>query len=130
MYAFLPDLHSSQEVLEFFRDRIFESHEVIAAELDGQTVGYSAAHDGWFDHLYVLPDFHGSGAGTALLNNAKANCNQLRLWVFQKNERAIRFYIKHGFFHLRSADGSGNPEGEPDAVYLWAPRPDLLKEAD
>jgi putative acetyltransferase len=125
---FLPDLHSQQEDLEFFQTRIFDRHNVIMAELDGQIAGYSASHEGWLDHLYVFPDFHGAGVGTALLDDAKAHCNQLRLWVFQKNERAIRFYVKHSFRLLREADGSGNPEGEPDAVYVWSRTPGLLTE--
>jgi ribosomal protein S18 acetylase RimI-like enzyme len=52
--------------------------------------------------MYVLPDSHGSGVSTALMNAALAAAAELRgacLWlgVNQENRRAQRFYRKHGF---------------------------------
>ncbi len=44
-----------------------------------------------------------------------------RLWVFQKNEGARRFYERHGFRLVELTDGSRNEEREPDALYEWTP---------
>ncbi|AKS34694.1 GNAT family N-acetyltransferase [Mycolicibacterium goodii] len=52
--------------------------------------------------IYVLPDRHGAGAATALMTAALACAAELDtrcvwLGVNQHNERAQRFYTKHGF---------------------------------
>jgi GNAT superfamily N-acetyltransferase len=45
----------------------------------------------------------------------------LRLWTFQKNEGARRFYERHGFDVVEMTDGAGNEEHEPDVLYAWTP---------
>src|SRR5688500_5612906 len=52
--------------------------------------------------MYVLPDAHGSGASAALMAAAVERARQLGaavvwLGVNQENQRAQRFYAKHGF---------------------------------
>jgi GNAT superfamily N-acetyltransferase len=52
--------------------------------------------------MYVLPEHHGSGVSTALMNaalDAAAEWGAGRIWlgVNQKNSRAQRFYKKCGF---------------------------------
>ncbi|MGV0742412.1 N-acetyltransferase [Mycolicibacterium sp. XJ870] len=52
--------------------------------------------------IYVLPDHHGAGAASALMNAALQRAVDLGvscLWlgVNQENRRAQRFYAKHGF---------------------------------
>jgi RimJ/RimL family protein N-acetyltransferase len=41
----------------------------------------------------------------------------LRLYTFQCNEGARRFYERNGFTAVAFGDGSGNEEGEPDIRY-------------
>ena len=47
--------------------------------------------------LYVEPFFTGQGIGGKLIDFAveRMHCNFL--WVLKKNEKAIRFYQRHGF---------------------------------
>ena len=45
--------------------------------------------------------------------------SHLRLWVFQKNTPAIRFYTRRGFGRVELTNGSGNEVHEPDALYEW-----------
>lgn len=52
--------------------------------------------------LYVLPGKHGTGVAAALMDAivdraSAAGCAALWLGVNQANERAQRFYLKHGF---------------------------------
>lgn len=52
--------------------------------------------------MYVLPDSHGAGAATALMQAAVAHAKDMAarsMWlgVNQQNRRAQRFYAKHGF---------------------------------
>ncbi|HEY9303814.1 MAG TPA: GNAT family N-acetyltransferase [Mycobacterium sp.] len=81
---------------------------ILAASRDGRIVGYAMLIHGVGDDrvelskLYVLPDEHGSGTATALMNAALdeaaawgASC--VWLGVNQKNARAQRFYKRCGF---------------------------------
>ena len=49
--------------------------------------------------LHVLPEFHGTGLGHALLTEAlrQIGGSSVHLWAFKENHRARRFYEKHGF---------------------------------
>ena len=47
--------------------------------------------------LYVDPFFENKGLGGALIDFAKNRLNCCELWVLNENERAIKFYKKHGF---------------------------------
>lgn len=54
------------------------------------------------ERIYVLKEFHGSGVGQALYQKAIEVAKERRvlyvwLGVWEKNKRALRFYIKNGF---------------------------------
>ena len=93
-----------------------ESPEKRGVVTDGEFVGMCAFRDGWVDHLYVHPAHHRSGIGAALLHKAKDANEQLQLWAFQRNENALRFYASQGFRLVKTTDGRGNEEREPDAL--------------
>lgn len=87
---------------------------------DGQgLIGFISFREGWIDHLYVLPDAHGRGVGTALLTVARSQYDDLSLWTFQANTGARRFCERHGFRAVRMTDGAGNEAREPDVLYHW-----------
>jgi ribosomal protein S18 acetylase RimI-like enzyme len=115
---YLPDLHPPASVLAFFRDRVFPSSEIWVAGEDTPD-GFCAFREGWVDHLYIRPECHGRGLGTALLRQAMAGQSQVQLWVFQRNSNAIGFYRARGFRLVRRTDGSGNEEREPDVLMEW-----------
>jgi putative acetyltransferase len=105
--------------------------DVVVAEEDGRVVGFVAMVHGDSDHaatdggdivahLYVHPDRHRRGIGSALLDEAKRRLPAgFRLWVFQQNDGARRFYERHGLAVIRLTDGSDNEEKTPDALYEW-----------
>ncbi|MDP9464580.1 MAG: GNAT family N-acetyltransferase, partial [Actinomycetota bacterium] len=41
----------------------------------------------------------------------------LQLWTFESNDRARRFYERHGFTAVEFTDGAGNEERWPDVRY-------------
>jgi putative acetyltransferase len=121
----LADLHTPEEDRGFMRDVVL-ADEVWVAEVDGRPVGFVAlgprAGAVYLKHIYVLPEHQRNGVGSELLAHAKAQRpDGFRLWVFQRNEGARRFYEKHGLHLVELTDGSGNEENEPDALYEWAP---------
>ncbi|MBM6596565.1 GNAT family N-acetyltransferase [Microvirga pudoricolor] len=116
---YLPRLHSPLEDHAFFRDHVLPASTVQVAEADGMAVGFAAWRPGWLDHLYVHPDWQGLGIGSRLLAVATDDLSAVRLWVFQRNVAARRFYEARGFGLVRLTDGSGNEENEPDALYAW-----------
>jgi ribosomal protein S18 acetylase RimI-like enzyme len=91
--------------------------------LDGeQIVGMMVVTSGELDQLYVAPDRLGTGIGRQLLELAMDRSPAgLRLYTFQVNARARRFYERNGFVVLSLGDGSGNEEGQPDVEYAWRP---------
>jgi GNAT superfamily N-acetyltransferase len=91
------------------------------AEEAGAVVGFIGFREGWIDHLYVHPDWQGRGIGPQLLAKPLQYRQARRLWTFQKNARARRFYEARGFRLVELTDGSGNEEKEPDALYEWRP---------
>ncbi len=122
----LPELHTPDEDRRFLRDAVLPNQEVWVAEVDGRPVGFAAlgSRDGadYLQHIYVAPEFQGRGLGTELIERAKTRrAAGFRLWVFQKNDGARRFYEKHGLQVVELTDGSANDEREPDALYEWVP---------
>lgn len=71
------------------------------------------------DHLYIHPDHQGRGLGRTLLKVAQESEFEIRLWTFQCNARAHRFYERNGFTRELETDGANNEERQPDVLYFW-----------
>ena len=122
MLTFLPRLHTPEEDRAFFAERVLPEQDVLVAEEDGRIVGFVAMSSrGFVEHMYVEPSRLRRGIGTALLDRVKLSMpNGFRLWVFQQNEPARRFYERHGLVLIEETDGSSNEERTPDALYEWS----------
>jgi GNAT superfamily N-acetyltransferase len=119
---FLSRIHSDEEIRKWIRDEMLPSHDVWVAESERRVIGFAALHDDLLGHLYVHPEAQRRGVGSALLDVVKEERPAgFRLWVFQRNEDARRFYERHGCTLVELTDGSGNDEREPDALYAWRP---------
>lgn len=114
--AFIVENLSQQRFRDYLADT---DRAVLAARADGRIVGYVMLIRGVPDDdevqravtarpavelskMYVLPDGHGAGVAVALMTAALRHATDLNakcLWlgVNQQNERAQRFYTKHGF---------------------------------
>lgn len=92
---------------------------VRCAELDGELAGFlvlgppyhpdpDPAVGGELYQIHVHPELHGRGIGTRLHEAAVAiwGTTGARLWVWEFNERARRFYLARGWW----ADGRHRPD--------------------
>jgi len=115
----IPALHTPEEDVAFYSNVVFPKSEMWVAEQAGSVTGFIAFRPGWVDHLYVLPDHQRRGIGSSLLALAQASADSVRLWTFQCNEGARRFYERTGFHIERETAGANNEERQPDMLYLW-----------
>ena len=115
----MPVLHTAEEDLAFYSSVVFPRAEIWIVEHAGTVRGFIAFRDGWIDHLYIHPDHQRRGLGSSLLALAKASADSLRLWTFQCNGGARRFYEGHGFRIQQETDGATNDERQPDILYVW-----------
>jgi GNAT superfamily N-acetyltransferase len=87
-----------------------------------EPVALMVLDDEWIDQLYVDPASTGGGIGGALVDHAKARRpDGLKLWTFQDNRDARRFYERHGFVSVATTTAD-NEERAPDVCYEWRPR--------
>jgi GNAT superfamily N-acetyltransferase len=120
LLTFLPMLHNIEEYRWFIGNVILNECEVTVAEDESGIVAFLARQGEEVRLLYTRPDRIGMGAGSQLIDAAKATgIGTLELWCFQANERARRFYEARGFRAIRFTDGADNEEQMPDARYRW-----------
>lgn len=118
--TFLPNIHTDEETFFFIDNIVLRDQEVDVAETNGEISGFVAIETDMVEHLYVRPDLLRRGIGSALLQRAKERLpSGFRLWVFQENVPARRFYERHGLRLVEETDGSRNEERTPDALYEW-----------
>lgn len=115
----LPVVHTAEEDLVFFRDRVLPLETVYVAEIEAVIIGFVAFEKDWLNHLYIAPGAFRSGNGSHLLGKAKAGSDELQLWTFQGNTTARAFYAKHGFEDVEFTDGKNNEEQTPDVRMVW-----------
>ena len=121
--ALIPDydttLHSADEYHIFYRDEVILKDELWGVFDGSRLQGFIALLPGWIDHLYVDPAIHRAGIGSSLVHLAQEKQSELRLYTFQSNVKARKFYEKHGFVIEELNDGERNEEKMPDITYQW-----------
>jgi len=123
--AFAPSLHSDEEVRAWVRDVLLPSEEVTVAIVESRMVGVLAVKRAegmsWLTQLYLHPSYVAQGIGSKLLAHAIATAPfPIRLYTFQQNAGARRFYERNGFVPIQFTDGSANEERCPDVLYELA----------
>lgn len=125
--SYAPLAHSDDSVKEWIANSLIPSGGVTVAEENGGLKGFIAVSDdgtyGWIDHVYLEPAATGLGIGGKLIDRAKQTLRSpIRLYTFQQNEGARRFYQRHGFQEIVLSDGSLNQERIPDVLMEWRQR--------
>jgi GNAT superfamily N-acetyltransferase len=124
LVACAPLAHPDEDVRDWVRRRLIPAGGTTVAVVDGLIVGLLAVSRdhvcGWIQQLYLLPGWIGRGLGAQLLEIARGElAPPIRLYCFQCNERARRFYERRGFRAIKFSDGAGNEEKCPDVLYEW-----------
>ena len=113
-------LHLSDEAALARLEKLFAENQVQVAEGEKGLLGFVAFRGEWLNHLYVAPGAQANGVGTALLAVAmSAGAPVLRLWSFERNERARAFFESHEFRVILRTNGENNDEREPDLLLEW-----------
>jgi GNAT superfamily N-acetyltransferase len=119
---FAPSAHTPAEVRCWVAEQLIPCGNVHVVELHGNVVAAMATSEqhgvSWIDQLYVLPGYERQGIGKQLLHFAHATLRPpIRLYTFQANSGARRFYERHGYEPIQFTDGSSNEERCPDVLY-------------
>ncbi|MBA3028364.1 MAG: GNAT family N-acetyltransferase [Desulfobacteraceae bacterium] len=119
---FAPSAHPQHEVRQWVAEYLIPTGRVHIAEIGGQAVAAMALSEDdaqfWIDQLYVLPGYESRGIGTKLLQLAHTTLGRpIRLYTFQANTGARRFYERHGYRAIEFTDGQSNEEKCPDVLY-------------
>ena len=125
---YAPSAHTEAEVRQWVAASLVPGGGVIVAEVDGKVVGVMATAaegtESWIRQMAVDPALVGNKIGSTLLSFAVARLPRpIRLYTFQANVGARRFYERHGFNPTKFTDGQGNEERCPDVLYELAPTP-------
>jgi GNAT superfamily N-acetyltransferase len=120
--AYMPTVHTDAEIRAWVVGYMVPQTETWVAEAAGQIVALIVLAGDVVDELFVAPADQGAGVGGLLLAHAKKlRPARLRLYTFQSNAPARRFYEARGFVAKEFNDGSRNEEREPDVLYEWTP---------
>ena len=119
-YAVLP--HTPNDVQAWVAQHLIPTGGVTVAVEEEVIVAVLAVSEdesaSWIDQLYVLPGFNNRGIGSRLLSVVHESARKpIRLFTFQPNSGARRFYERNGYKVIAMSDGQNNEEKCPDVLY-------------
>ncbi len=86
-------------------------------EKNGQIAGFIGMNNQYVEGLFVKESAQSRGIGKQLLDHAKSRKTELRLGVYQKNMRAVRFYLRENF--LIQAEEMDEDTNEKEHIMRW-----------
>lgn len=91
--------------------------EVYVAEEDGEIQGFVGVVEGYIAGIFVERTYRSKGIGKQLLDYVKELYDSLALGVYQKNDRAVKFYLREGFSVI--SESLDEDTGEVDFTMEW-----------
>ncbi len=86
-------------------------------EKNGQIAGFIGINNQYVEGLFVKESAQSRGIGKQLLDHAKSRKTELRLGVYQKNVRAMRFYLRENF--LIQTEEMDEDTNEKEYIMGW-----------
>ena len=121
--AHMPTVHTDAEIREWVIDHMVPERETWVADDRDRIVAVMVLDGEMVDQMYVAPAEQRRGIGDAMLAYAKKlRPARLRLYTFESNTPARRFYEARGFVAIEFNDGARNEERAPDVLYEWTPK--------
>lgn len=122
---YAPSAHPDDEVRAWVASQLVPSGGVTVATVEGTVQAVMATERAsdtcWITQMAVDPALVGHGLGAVLLAHALRTLDRpIRLYTFQANAGARRFYERHGFAAIAFTDGQANEEHCPDVLYELA----------
>ena len=114
----IPLVHNVEERADYGY-WLLEHTSVTMIHNSSGVVGFLALEKHIIQGLYIKKDFQGFGFGQAAIKFAQKQFEELRLWVFQSNIGAQKFYQRLGFQIVEKSDGEDNDYRLPDIFYCW-----------
>ena len=114
----IPLVHNVEERADYGR-WLLERTSVTMIHNSSGVVGFLALEKHIIQALYIKKGFQGFGFGQAAIKFAQKQFKELRLWVFQSNIGAQKFYQRLGFQVVEKSDGEYNDYSLPDVFYCW-----------
>jgi len=110
---------------EMVKEQLLQA-EVYVYEAADLIQGFVGIQDNYIAGIFVKKEFRSSGVGKQLLDFIKEKHDSLTLHVYQKNQRAMSFYKREGFF-LTSEDVDPDT-GEADLTMQWNSNKMVIRE--
>ena len=119
---FAPSAHTDEENRNWVKDVLIPEGGVFLAEDESKILGVIAISRkegvSWINQLYLDPLYVGMGIGTKTMDYILSfTLKPIRLYTFQENHGARRFYERFGFKAIEFTDGQDNEEKCPDVLY-------------
>lgn len=90
---------------------------VLVYDQDGKIQGFIGMMNEYIAGIFVDKKFRSHGVGMQLLNYIKQRYDKLSLEVYQKNTRAIAFYLKENF--SIQSETVDEDTGEKEYIMVW-----------
>ena len=121
-------LHTNKKAHDFIAETYWDEHfemvegmlgdaEIYVFEEQGQIKGFVGLDGEYIAGIFVREKEQSLGIGKQLLDFVKSLKGQLKLNVYQKNERAIKFYTREQF-EIQD-EQTDEATGEAEYLTLW-----------
>ena len=121
-------LHTNKKAHDFIAETYWDEHfemvegmlgdaEIYVFEEQGQIKGFVGVDGEYIAGIFVREKEQSLGIGKQLLDFVKSLKGQLKLNVYQKNERAIKFYTREQF-EIQD-EQTDEATGEAEYLMLW-----------
>lgn len=102
----------------YWQDHFQEVKEILPGAIvsvyedNGVIQGFIGLMDSYIAGIFISKDQQSRGIGSQLLNHVKKSHRQLSLKVYEKNKRAVDFYLREGFIVTDKQEDKENGEVE------------------
>lgn len=104
----------------FVKDMLLQAEVyVYEAENRNEIQGFVGLSDNYIEGIFVRSEVQSGGIGRQLLDFVKAKKPQLTLNVYQRNSRAVQFYVRECF--RIQEEGIDENTGEKEYLMIWNP---------